>query len=397
MKIHEIQAQELLEKFDIAVHKSLLVCDEDELAHVLESLPASERFILKAQIHAGGRAKGCFTNGLSSGIQIVDSKKEVEKMCRQMLHQCLVTPQTGKKGKCVYGVSIAPVKSFDKEYYLAIFLDREKQAPIIMASKKGGSEVEAEVQKDLKSVFKVKVTPSFGLQAFQIRQVAEFLGFCTPEIFPKFERFLRRLYEFFSEKDLLLVEINPLICDAEEGLIALDAKMEFDDNALFKHRDILALRDCTQEEEYEVLAREFGGHYIALEGEIGCIVNGAGLAMATVDAIQKLGGTAANFLDVGGDAQGKEVGESLRLLERNPQVKGILVNIFGGMMRGDSVAEGIVKVFEEGIQKPVVVRLEGLLSEKGRGILQAAHLPIVLTDSMEEAVNAIIRLVAEKK
>jgi succinyl-CoA synthetase beta subunit len=403
MNIHEYQAKQLFEKFGVAVPKGVAVSSVAEFDAAIAQLNTAGGIMVKSQIHAGGRGKGTFTNGFKGGVKFSPTKEKAVENAKAMLGNTLVTAQTGEAGRKVQTIYFTEAANLgkrpdgrDDEYYLAILLDRATSKPVIVASTEGGMEIEHVAHATPEKIFKVQVDPAVGLQAFQARQIAFSLGF-TGELFKQCVTLVTKLYQFYWEKDCAMVEVNPLLVTAEGKLLALDAKVSFDDNALFRHPDVVALRDLNEEDAKEIEASKFGLSYIALDGNIACLVNGAGLAMSTMDIIQHFGGSPANFLDVGGGATKDQVTAAFKIILGDPNVKGILVNIFGGIMDCNVIATGIVEAVKEtGLKLPLVVRLEGNNVEAGKATLAASGLTIVSGDTMADAAQKIVKLVNHK-
>jgi succinyl-CoA synthetase beta subunit len=403
MNIHEYQAKQLFEKFGVAVPKGVAVSSVGEFDAAIAQLNTAGGIMVKSQIHAGGRGKGTFTDGFKGGVKFSPTKEKAVANAQAMLGNTLVTAQTGEAGRKVQTIYFTEAANLgkrpdgrDDEYYLAILLDRATSKPVIVASTEGGMEIEHVAHANPEKIFKVHVDPAVGLQAFQARQIAFSLGF-TGELFKQCVTLVTKLYQFYWEKDCAMVEVNPLLVTAEGKLLALDAKVSFDDNALFRHPDVVALRDLNEEDPKEIEASKFGLSYIALDGNIACLVNGAGLAMSTMDIIQHFGGSPANFLDVGGGATKDQVTAAFKIILGDANVKGILVNIFGGIMDCNVIATGIIEAVKEtGLKLPLVVRLEGNNVEAGKATLAASGLTIVSGDSMADAAQKIVKLVNAK-
>ena len=403
MNIHEYQAKTLFEKFGVAVPKGVAVQTADQFAAALAQLDGTGGYMVKSQIHAGGRGKGTFTDGFKGGVKFSATAEKAVAHAQAMLGNTLITAQTGEAGRKVQTSYFSEAANLgkrpdgrDDEYYLAILLDRATSQPVIVASTEGGMEIEHVAHATPEKIFKVHVDPAVGLQAFQARQIAFSLGF-SGELFKQCVTLVTKLYQFYWEKDCAMVEVNPLLVTKEGKLLALDAKVSFDDNALFRHPDVVALRDLNEEDAKEIEASKFGLSYIALDGDIACLVNGAGLAMSTMDIIQHFGGSPANFLDVGGGATKDQVTAAFKIILGDPNVKGILVNIFGGIMDCNVIATGIVEAVKEtGLKLPLVVRLEGNNVDAGKATLAASGLTIVSGDSMADAAQKIVKLVNAK-
>jgi len=402
MNIHEYQAKALLGQFGVAVPKGVAAKDPSEFEAALAQLDGSAGYMVKSQIHAGGRGKGSFTDGFKGGVKFSPTREKALENARAMLGNTLVTAQTGPEGRKVQALYFTEAANLgkrpdgrDDEYYLAILLDRATSRPVIVASTEGGVEIEKVAHDTPERITKVQVDPAVGLQPYQARQVAFALGL-KGELFKQAVALVTKLYQFYWEKDCAMVEINPLLVTREGRLVALDAKVSFDDNALFRHPDIVALRDLAEEDPKEIEASKFGLSYIALDGNIACLVNGAGLAMSTMDIIQHFGGTPANFLDVGGGASKDQVTAAFKIILGDPNVRGILVNIFGGIMDCDIIAQGIVAAAREtGLDLPLVVRLEGNNVAAGKATLAASGLKLVAGDSMADAARKIVALVGK--
>jgi len=393
MNIHEYQAKALFEKYGVPVPRGAAARSQAEFAPALAQLPEGATMV-KSQIHAGGRGKGTFTNGFKGGVKFCADKATALAMAGQMLGQTLVTAQTGPAGRRVQTVYFTVASAIKKEYYLAILLDRASSRPVIVASTEGGVEIEKVARETPEKITKVRVDPAFGLADFQVRDLIAALGLTGAEA-KNAARLIRNLYTCFWETDAAMVEVNPLITTPAGEVLALDAKVSFDDNALFRHPEITALRDLNEEDPKEIEASRYSLSYIALDGNIACLVNGAGLAMSTMDIIKHFGGTPANFLDVGGGASKDQVVAAFKIILGDPNVKGILVNIFGGIMDCNVIAQGIVEAVREvGLKLPLVVRLEGNNVEAGKATLAASRLTLVSGDTMADAAQKIVRLVA---
>ena len=392
MNIHEYQAKALFEKFGVPCPRGVAVKQEPEFAAALEGF--SYPCVVKAQIHAGGRGKGTFTDGFKGGVKLARSRDEAIDVAKRMLGNTLVTKQTGPAGRKVQTLYFAEGCDIAKEYYLAILLDRGSSRPVIIASTEGGVDIETVAAETPEKITKVFVDPAVGLQGYQARQVAFGLGF-SGDLFKQALKLLGNLYTMFWELDCSMVEVNPLITTKDGKLLALDAKVSFDDNALFRHPDIVALRDLNEEDPKEIEASKHSLSYIALDGNIACLVNGAGLAMSTMDIIKHFGGEPANFLDVGGGASKDQVEAAFKIILTDPNVKGILVNIFGGIMDCNVIANGVVAAARElGLKIPLVVRLEGNNVEAGKKTLEESGLALQSAGSMADAAQKIVKLVA---
>jgi succinyl-CoA synthetase beta subunit len=392
MNIHEYQARELFEKFGVATTKGAVASTPDEAAAVAEKLGTKE-FVVKAQIHAGGRGKGTFKNGYKGGVQITDSVAQVREIAGKMLGQVLVTHQTGPEGKQVNKVLVAEPATIARELYFAILLDRASGAPVIIASTEGGVDIESVAEHTPEKIFREPIHPTLGLQAFQTRKIAKALGLVGPQIGAAAKLF-SAMFRLFVARDCSQIEVNPLVVTKTGELLALDAKFNFDDNALYRQPEIVALRDKSEEDPREVAASEHSLNYIGLDGNIACLVNGAGLAMATMDIIQYAGGKPANFLDVGGGASREQVTEAFKIILADPNVQGILVNIFGGIMDCNVIATGILAAAKEvALKIPLVVRLEGNNVDAGKKTLSESGLAIISANDLADAAEKIVAAV----
>jgi len=393
MNIHEYQAKALFEKYGVPVPRGAAAKTLAEFEPSLASLPEGPTMV-KSQIHAGGRGKGTFTNGFKGGVKFCKSKAEASDIAAQMLGNTLVTIQTGAAGRKVQTVYFTVASDIKKEYYLAILLDRATSRPVIVASTEGGVEIEKVAHDSPEKIHKVFVDPAYGLADFQVRELIFALGFAGAEA-KNAAKLIRNLYTMYWETDAAMVEVNPLITTPTGDVLALDAKVSFDDNALFRHPEIVALRDLNEEDAKEIEASKYALSYIALDGNIACLVNGAGLAMSTMDIIKHFGGTPANFLDVGGGASKEQVIAAFKIILGDANVKGILVNIFGGIMDCNVIAQGIVEAVKEvGLKLPLVVRLEGNNVAAGKATLASSGLALVSGDTMADAAQKIVKLVA---
>ncbi|MEI9896649.1 MAG: ADP-forming succinate--CoA ligase subunit beta [Chthoniobacter sp.] len=364
----------------------------DEAVAVAQGLGTKE-FVVKAQIHAGGRGKGTFTNGFKGGVHITDSIEKVRELAGQMLGQTLVTHQTGPEGKQVSKVLIAEPATIAKELYFAILLDRASGAPVIIASTEGGVDIEHVAEHTPEKIFRELIHPTLGLQGFQTRKIAKALGLTGKQIAAASKLF-SAMFKLFLARDCSQIEVNPLVITKTGELLALDAKFNFDDNALYRQPEILALRDKSEEDPREVAASEYSLNYIGLDGNIACLVNGAGLAMATMDIIQYAGGKPANFLDVGGGASKDQVTAAFKIILSDPNVQGILVNIFGGIMDCNIIATGILAAAKEtGLTIPLVVRLEGNNVEAGKKTLAESGLAVISANDLDDAAKKIVAAV----
>ena len=385
MKIHEYQAKELFQKYRIPVPKGGVAFSVDEALNVAAGL-GGWPVVVKAQIHAGGRGKG-------GGVKLARSEEEVRRTAGQILGMTLVTHQTGPEGRQVRRLLVEQGLSIAKELYLSIIPDRATAKIVVMASEAGGMDIEEVAAQTPEKIIKVFVDPLLGLQGYHCRQLAFGLNL-PPAAVKSFMPMIQNLYRLFVEYDCSLVEINPLIITADEAVIALDAKVNFDDNALFRHKELFEYRDLDEENPLEVEASKFNLNYIALDGNVGNMVNGAGLAMATMDIIKLAGAEPANFLDVGGGASAEMVENGFRIILSDPNVKGVLINIFGGILRCDILANGVVEAARKtGIQVPVVVRMEGTNVEAGRRILAESGLNLITAVDLKDAAQKVAGLV----
>ncbi|ANY69688.1 succinate--CoA ligase subunit beta [Paenibacillus sp. BIHB 4019] len=385
MNIHEYQGKALLKQYGVVVPEGKVAFTVDEAVAAAEEL-GTKVVVVKAQIHAGGRGK-------AGGVKVAKSLDEVRAYAGEILGKVLVTHQTGPEGKEVKRLLIEQGCDIKKEYYIGAVLDRGTGRVVIMASEEGGTEIEEVAEHSPEKIFKEIVDPAVGLQVFQARKLAYAINIPTPLV-NKAVKFMISLYNAFVEKDCSIAEINPLVVTGDGEVMALDAKLNFDSNALYRHKDIVALRDLEEEDAKEIEASKYDLSYIALDGNIGCMVNGAGLAMATMDIIKYYGGDPANFLDVGGGATKEKVTEAFKIILSDENVKGIFVNIFGGIMRCDVIADGVIAAAKEiGLDRPLVVRLEGTNVELGKKMLNESGLNIVAADSMSDGAQKIVALV----
>ncbi|NDV61751.1 ADP-forming succinate--CoA ligase subunit beta [Puniceicoccales bacterium CK1056] len=393
MNIHEFQAKELFAGYGIPIAKGIAVKAESEFDNALAQLPDG-KIVVKAQIHAGGRGKGTFTDGFKGGVHVCPDKSTARETASKMLNNTLVTHQTGPEGKLVKTLYFNEPCAIEKEYYLAITLDRAGSRPVIIASTEGGMDIETVAAETPEKITRVFIDPAQGLQPHHKRSVAFGLGFSDKAQLKQLDKLLTGLYKFYWEKDASLVEINPLITAPDGAIIALDAKVGFDESALFRHPDVVNLRDLDEEDPKEVEASKHGLSYIALDGNIACLVNGAGLAMATMDIIKHFGGNPANFLDVGGGASEEAVTEAFKIILSDPNVEGILVNIFGGIMSCKVIAKGIIAAAKNvEIKVPLVVRLEGNEVKEGKALLDESGLALTSADSLSDAAKKVVELV----
>jgi len=395
MNIHEYQAKELLQRFNVATTRGKVVSTLDEAEQVARELGDVE-IVVKAQIHAGGRGKGTFKNGFEGGVHVRKTPEEVREVAEKMLGQILVTHQTGPAGRVVNKVLVAESADIAREIYFAILLDRATAAPLIVASTEGGVEIEAVAAKSPEKIIREAIDPLAGVQPFQTRKLAKQLGFVSSQL-KSASKLFEGLYRTFVAFDCSMVEVNPLVVTKSGEVLALDAKFNFDDNALYRHPEIAALRDIAEEDPREVEASKHGLSYIGLDGDIACLVNGAGLAMATMDIIKFYGGEPANFLDVGGGATEEQVTEAFKILIVDKKVKAILVNIFGGIMKCDVIAHGIINTAKTlKLSVPLVVRLEGTNVEKGKQLLKESGLALLPADDLADAAQKAVSTAKRK-
>lgn len=396
MNIHEYQAKELLKKFDVATTRGRVASTLDEAAQIARELGDID-IVVKAQIHAGGRGKGTFTNGFKGGVHVLKTPAEVRDVAAKMLGQILVTHQTGPAGRQVNKVLVAESADIAREIYFAVLLDRATAAPVIVASTEGGVEIEAVATKSPEKIIREPIDPLAGLQPFQTRKLAKQLGFESSQL-KSASKLFEGLYRTFVAYDCSMVEVNPLVVTRKGDVLALDAKFNFDDNAIYRHPDVAALRDIAEEDPREVEASKHGLNYIGLDGNIACLVNGAGLAMATMDIIKFYGGEPANFLDVGGGATEEQVTEAFKILIADKKVKAILVNIFGGIMKCDIIAQGIINAAKTlKLSVPLVVRLEGTNVEAGKKLIADSGLAVIAADDLADAAQKAVKAAGEKK
>jgi len=397
MNIHEYQAKALLRSYGAPVSDGRVVLKADE-AKIAASEMDGPLWVVKAQIHAGGRGKGHFKEadaGVAGGVRMAKSVEEAEKEAKAMLGRTLVTKQTGPAGKQVNRVYIEDGSEIKNEFYLAILVDRQTSQISFVASTEGGMDIEEVAASTPEKIISFSVDPATGYQGFHGRRIAFNLGLSGKQV-KQCVTLMGNLFQMFLEKDMEMLEINPLIVSGSGDLKCLDAKMGFDGNAVYRHADISELRDTTEEDPKELEASKHDLNYIALDGEIGCMVNGAGLAMATMDIIKLYGAEPANFLDVGGGATKEKVTEAFKIITSDPQVKGILVNIFGGIMRCDVIAEGVVAAVKEvGLKVPLVVRLEGTNVEKGKKIINESDLNVIAANDLKDGAQKIVAAVKE--
>jgi succinyl-CoA synthetase beta subunit len=389
MNIHEYQAKELLQKFDVATTRGRVAATLDEAEQIARELGDID-IVVKAQIHAGGRGKGSFKNRFKGGVHVRKTPDEVRDVAAKMLGQILVTHQTGPTGRLVNKVLVAESADIAREIYFAVLLDRATAAPLIVASTEGGVEIEAVAAKSPEKIIREPVDALAGLQPYQARKLASQLGFESSQL-KNASRLFEGLYRTFIAYDCSMVEVNPLVVTNKGEVLALDAKFNFDDNALYRHPEIAAMRDVAEEDPREVEASKHGLNYIGLDGDIACLVNGAGLAMATMDIIKFYGGEPANFLDVGGGATEEQVTEAFKILIADKHVKAILVNIFGGIMKVDIIAQGIINAAKSiKLSVPLIVRLEGTNVEKGKQLLKESDVALIAADDLADAAQKAV-------
>ena len=385
MNIHEYQAKTVLATFGVPVPRGFPAFSVDEAKKAAKDL-GGPVWVVKAQIHAGGRGK-------AGGVKVVKSIDDVEKESKRILGSTLVTHQTGPKGKVVNRLYIEEGSAIDKEFYLSMLVDRESSRVAIVVSTEGGMDIEKVAHDTPEKIVTITVDPVTGIMPHHVRRLSKALGL-DADLTKQMGPLLTNLYKAFTAQDMSLLEVNPLVVTKDRQLICLDAKVGFDDNALFRHPDVAALRDETEEDAKEIEAQKYELNYIALDGEIGCMVNGAGLAMATMDIIKLYGLAPANFLDVGGSATTDRVTAAFKIITSDPNVKGILVNIFGGIMKCDVIAEGVVTAVKEvGLRVPLVVRLEGTNVEKGKEIIAKSNLNVTSADDLDDAAQKIVKAV----
>jgi succinyl-CoA synthetase beta subunit len=393
MNIHEYQAKELLQKFDVTTTRGRVAATLDDAEQIARELGDID-IVVKAQIHAGGRGKGSFKNGFEGGVHVRKTPDAVRDVAAKMLGQILVTHQTGPGGRLVNKVLVAESADIAREMYFAVLLDRATAAPLIVVSTEGGVEIEAVAAKSPEKIIREPIDPLAGVQPYQARKLASQLGFESSQL-KNASKLFDGLYRTFIAYDCSMVEVNPLVVTNKGEVLALDAKFNFDDNALYRHPEIAAMRDVAEEDPREVEASKHGLNYIGLDGNIACLVNGAGLAMATMDIIKFYGGEPANFLDVGGGATEEQVTEAFKILIADKKVKAILVNIFGGIMKCDVIAQGIIDAAKTvKLSVPLVVRLEGTNVERGKQLLKKSGLTLIAADDLADAAQKVVK--AEK-
>lgn len=404
MKIHEYQAKEVLKKYNVPVQDGVAIKSLDEFDAAISRLKENgiSQFVVKSQIHAGGRGKGKLFNPanrqeliLEGGVKFTTSEEKAKEYASKMLGNLLVTHQTGEEGKLVQTLFIAEGLDYKKELYLGILLDRAVSKNVIMASTEGGVEIEKVAEETPEKIIKEWIDPSIGIQAYQARKIAFGLGL-DGAAYKNFVSFITKLYKAYEETDSSLLEINPLVITSDDKIIALDAKMNFDDNALYRHPEIMAYRDLNEEAPLEIEASKYNLNYIKLDGNVGCMVNGAGLAMATMDIIKLAGGEPANFLDVGGGANKETVANGFKIILSDPNVKAILINIFGGIVRCDRVAQGVIDAVKEvSVTIPVVVRLEGTNAIEAKEMLENSGLNFAVASTLQDAARKVTSVLTE--
>jgi succinyl-CoA synthetase beta subunit len=384
MKIHEYQAKAILKRHGVPVPDGEVATNAAEAREIAHRLGGSV-VVVKAQIHAGGRGKG-------GGVKLARSSDEAERIARDMVGMTLVTHQTGPEGRVVGRVLVEEGLQMTRELYLSLVLDRAAGKPVMMASAAGGMDIEEVAASTPEKIIRVYIEPGVGIVPFEARQIGFAIGLDGPQV-NKFVKLATSLYEAFLTTDASLVEINPLVVTAAGDLLALDAKMNFDDNALYRHPDIKELRDLSEEDPLEIEASKFSLNYIHLDGNIGCMVNGAGLAMATMDIIKLAGGEPANFLDVGGGANAEQIRNAFKILMSDKNVKAVLINIFGGILRCDVLAQGVIAAVKDlGVTVPIVIRMEGTNVDEGKKLLRDSGMKLTTADSMDEAATKVVQL-----
>ncbi len=387
MKIHEYQAKQILARYGVRIPRGEIANSKEEAGRIAKDLGGT--VVVKAQIHAGGRGKG-------GGVKLAKSPEQAEELFQQIYGMQLITPQTGPEGRQVKKVYVEEGLDIRRELYLGIVIDRQTGKAVFMASAAGGMDIEEVAAKTPEAILREYITPGLGLRPFQARKLAFGLGL-APELVNDAVQFMVALYRAFEDTDASLAEINPFLVTGDNKVYALDAKMNFDDNALYRHKDIQELRDLNEEEPLEIEASKYGLNYIKLDGSVACMVNGAGLAMATMDIVKLAGSSPANFLDVGGGASAQQVENAFRILLSDASVKAVLINIFGGIMRCDVVASGVVQAAKNlGVRVPVVVRLEGTNVEKGQEILRTSGLNFIVADGMKDAAEKVVAAIGKR-
>jgi succinyl-CoA synthetase beta subunit len=384
MKIHEYQAKAILARHGVPVPRGEVTFNAAEASGIARRL-GGQIVVVKAQIHAGGRGKG-------GGVKLAKSPEQAEALARDMIGMTLVTHQTGPEGRRVSRVLIEEGLQMTRELYLSLVLDRAAGKPVMMASAAGGMDIEEVAEKTPEKIVRVYIEPGVGIVPFEARQLGFAIGLDAPQV-NKFVKLTAALYDAFVISDASMIEINPLVVTAAGDLLALDAKMNFDDNALYRHAELKDLRDLSEEDPLEIEASKFSLNYIHLDGNIGCMVNGAGLAMATMDIIKLAGGEPANFLDVGGGANAEQIRNAFKILMSDKKVKAVLINIFGGILRCDVLAEGVIAAVKElGVPVPIVIRMEGTNVEEGKRLLHESGMKLTTADSMDEAATKVVEL-----
>ena len=394
MNIHEYQGKQLFSRFGVNVLENRVAKTGEEAAKAFDELGGSVA-VVKAQIHAGGRGKGTFIEKPDQhGVQLVKSAEEAKTAAANMIGNLLVTIQTGEAGKQVNQVIVEAGCDIDRELYLGIVLDRETKMPVLMCSQEGGVEIEKVAHETPEKIFKETFDPAQGIESYQVRSLCKQLGITGKSVFAA-DKFFKKLCRMYVDTDCSLLEINPLVVTKDGQLVALDAKINFDSNALYRQKDVMEMRDLSEEEESEVRAADSGLSYVKLEGNIGCLVNGAGLAMGTMDIIKLHGGQPANFLDVGGGAKTEQVTEAFRIILSDKNVKAVLVNIFGGIMKCSTIAEAVVAAAKTvGFEVPLVVRLEGTEVEAGRKILEESDVELISATDLDDAAKKVVAALA---
>ena len=394
MNIHEYQGKQLFSRFGVNVLENRVAKTGEEAAKAFDELGGSVA-VVKAQIHAGGRGKGTFIEKPDQhGVQLVKSAEEAQTAAANMIGNLLVTIQTGPEGKQVNQVIVEAGCDIDRELYLGIVLDRETKMPVLMCSQEGGVEIEKVAHETPEKIFKETFDPAQGIESYQVRSLCKQLGITGKSVFAA-DKFFKKLCRMYVDTDCSLLEINPLVVTKDGQLVALDAKINFDSNALYRQKDVMEMRDLSEEEESEVRAADSGLSYVKLEGNIGCLVNGAGLAMGTMDIIKLHGGQPANFLDVGGGAKTEQVTEAFRIILSDKNVKAVLVNIFGGIMKCSTIAEAVVAAAKTvGFEVPLVVRLEGTEVEAGRKILEESDVELISATDLDDAAKKVVAALA---
>ena len=393
MNIHEYQAKELFDRFEVPSPRGKMAESAEEAKAIAEEI-GSDLLVVKAQVHAGGRGKGTFKNGFEGGVHLTKDPAAIGEIAGKMIGETLVTKQTGEEGRLVRKVMVADAVEIEHEYYLSLLMGRDTSRPVIVASTEGGMDIEEVAENRPEKIIKQLIHPLAGLQPYEVRKLTAALGFKGGAA-KEFGKLLKNLYKLFLSLDCDMVEINPLVETKDGQVLALDAKFGFDDNALYRHPEVLAYRDTEEEDPREVAASEFDLSYIGLDGNIACLVNGAGLAMATMDAIKFAGGDPANFLDVGGTADAARVETAFRIILRDKNVKAILVNIFGGIVRCDRVAQGIVDAYNNigEIDVPIIVRLQGTNAEEAKVIIDESGLKVYSAIQLKDAADLVHELV----